>query len=39
MLMVFTIFGWLFGEKIKKKFMLASMKSLINSENQSSIHF
>ncbi len=35
-LMVFTIFGCLFVEKIKKKFLLASIKSLTNSENPSS---
>jgi hypothetical protein len=33
---VFTIFGCLFVEKIKKKFLLASIKSLTNSENPSS---
>jgi hypothetical protein len=33
--MVLTMFSGLFGEKIKKKFLLASMKLLTTSENYS----
>ncbi len=35
-LMVFTIFGCLFVEKMENKFLLASLKSLTNSVNPSS---